>query len=214
MVLRQHCWNLVCCPPGFAQAQAVALRTERRLLMMRVGWTAAGQVERVSEGITDMACNQQESWRGFARSNFCTLRGSIRITVVKAATRPVELTVVKAATRPVELWSFETEQELAPWLDEALGVVPYSNDAREPPRDDQTSLRDAQLFKPVPHWRVQERQVYRHITRSDLYYVDNSPSGRSAYLEVFNKRYKHRGEADLEGRLRPGTCVKTRKLNQ
>lgn len=124
----------------------------------------------------------------------------------------IRITVVKAATLPVELWSFETEQELSPWLDEALGVVPYPNDAREPPRDEQTCLRDAERFEPVPNFLVQGRQVYRHLARGELYYVDNLHSGGSAHLEVFDKRGRnHRGEADLEGGLRPDTRDKTKK---
>lgn len=123
------------------------------------------------------------------------------------------IVVIKAATTRVELWSFESEEALLPWLDKATGVVPYPADAREPPRDEQTCLRNAEIFALVPNLMVQGRHVYRHGTRRWLYYVDNEHSGGSAHLEVFDRwGRRHLGEAFLEnGHLKPGTRGATKK---
>lgn len=119
--------------------------------------------------------------------------------------------VLKATEIKIELRSFEEEEDLSAWLDE-IDDESYPTTADGPPRDLQTCLRDLNLFESVPKLLVQGRQVYRHRTSQKLYYIDNMHAGTSAHLEVFDKRGKcHLGEADLEGRMIPGTEDKTKK---
>jgi hypothetical protein len=89
-------------------------------------------------------------------------------------------------------------------LQRLLGGRHYAPHARDPPTDEQTCLRDRLLFETTGRLQ-QGRTIYRHKTTGDFYYVDNLHFGAAAHLEVFDKRKGHRGEASLDGTLRPGT---------
>jgi hypothetical protein len=74
---------LACCPfdgLDFAQVQTVAFRTERRFLMKGFGLGGSLQIERVP-GHYRHGLQPTGIIGGFARSNFCTLRGwfSVRL---------------------------------------------------------------------------------------------------------------------------------------
>ena len=124
------------------------------------------------------------------------------------------VTIVRAATTDVRVASFESAKDLKPWLEQVGGVPPYKEDARTPPRDEQTCLRNKQVFEsvtqPAP---VQGRQVYRHLTSGRYYYVDNLHHGAAAHLEVFSKRGRHEGEADLDGNLKPNTKDRKKQID-
>lgn len=108
--------------------------------------------------------------------------------------------VVKGEGDPIPVTCACAETELEYWLRQ-VGMVPdYMPDATEPPRDEQTCLRDVNFYEPT-NFVYDGRRVYRHIVRKDLYYVDNLHCGKEAHLEVFDKHGRHKGIASLDGQV-------------
>jgi hypothetical protein len=81
---------------------------------------------------------------------------------------------------------------------ELLAKERYDDSSTIPPADNQTILRDKELFEATAINNVQGRKVYRHKETDLLFYVDNLHYGKKAHLEVFDSLGKtHLGEADI-----------------
>lgn len=102
--------------------------------------------------------------------------------------------------------SFETVQAFDTWLAGKRGAAQYDvTTATATPLDEQTCLVDLARFVPTSRPPQHGRTIYEERTSGDLYYVDNAHKGTSAHLEVFTKRFVHRGDATLQGVLIPNT---------
>lgn len=108
--------------------------------------------------------------------------------------------------------SFEERETLNQWLKDfqPLETI-YSFDSSEPPVDEQTVLRDSLRFRSTNRL-YQGRRIYEELTTGNFWYVDNLHYGNDSHLEVFDKRGSHLGEANLEGKLIPGTKKKERNI--
>lgn len=107
--------------------------------------------------------------------------------------------------------SFEAVDTFDKWLGGFRGAAPYDTNTRTP-LDEETCLVDATRFVRTSLPEQQGRAIYEELLSGDLYYVDNLHRGADAHLEVFSKRKVHRGEASLDGVLRPNTADKKKKL--
>ncbi|MBD2774813.1 hypothetical protein ICL16_22765 [Iningainema sp. BLCCT55] len=99
--------------------------------------------------------------------------------------------------------SIDTKLALEHWLEYKLRLsqVEYATYATEPPRDEQTILRDTTRFEKTS-FRVQGRIIYCELATGRYWYVDNLHFGEAAHLEVFDKTgNNHLGEADLDGTI-------------
>jgi hypothetical protein len=97
----------------------------------------------------------------------------------------------------------DSKLSLECWLEHKLNLskLEYSLDSEEPPRDEQTILRDTIRFRKTSS-RCQERVIYYELTTGRYWYVDNLHNGTASHLEVFDKTGKnHLGEADLNGNI-------------
>ncbi|MFM7408517.1 MAG: hypothetical protein ACKO3K_18140, partial [Cuspidothrix sp.] len=97
----------------------------------------------------------------------------------------------------------DSKLSLECWLENKLNLsqLEYSLDSKEPPRDEQTILRDGVRFRKTSN-RCQERVIYCELITGYYWYVDNLHHGKAAHLEVFDKTgKKHLGEADLDGNI-------------
>lgn len=103
----------------------------------------------------------------------------------------------------IYLDGIDSKLALECWLEHKLNLsqVEYSLDSKEPPRDEQTILRDGIRFRKTSN-RYQERVIYCELITGYYWYVDNLHHGKAAHLEVFDKTGKnHLGEADLAGNI-------------
>ena len=65
----------------------------------------------------------------------------------------------------------------------------------------------------ISFYRKNSRPCKDNKKGDRYYYRDTKHFGKSAHLEVFDKRGKHLGEADPQtGEIRPGTADSTKKL--
>ncbi|MGD1909518.1 MAG: hypothetical protein ACFB2X_01220 [Rivularia sp. (in: cyanobacteria)] len=88
------------------------------------------------------------------------------------------------------------------WLENKLSLskLDYSEDAKSPPKDEQTILREDTRFKKTSY-RFQQRIIYHEVSTGNYWYIDNLHFGKAAHLEVFDKTGLHIGEADLQGNI-------------
>ena len=102
----------------------------------------------------------------------------------------------------IELDGIDNKSALEAWLEHTfnLSCSVYDELSNDPPRDEQTILRDKQRFEKISS-RFQGRAIYREVATDRYWYVDNLHFGKSAHLEVFNKAKSHVGEADIEGNI-------------
>jgi hypothetical protein len=109
--------------------------------------------------------------------------------------------------------SIDNRLALESWL-KYLNIIPldYPVDATEPPRDEQTILKDTERFQKTSH-RYDGRAIYCELATGCYWYVDNLHSNKAAHLEVFDKTGKHLGEADLEGNLDESKSEQNKKIN-
>ncbi len=119
--------------------------------------------------------------------------------------------VLKNEEQEVFLDSFDETEAFEQWLGKISPSASTEYSANAPPTDGQTILRDASRFEPIKK-RFQGRQIYRELVTKNFWYVDNEHFGRSAHIEIFDKRGKHIGEASLEGDFIPDTRVKGRDI--
>lgn len=114
------------------------------------------------------------------------------------------ITVIKNnfEDNPICIDGVDSKQALEYWLESKLNInsLEYSVNAVKPPRDEQTLLQDTTRFRKTS-FRYDERVIYYELTTSRYWYVDNLHEGKSAHLEVFDKRGIHIGEADLQGKI-------------
>ena len=96
----------------------------------------------------------------------------------------------------------DSKSALEYWLENKLNLssLEYSLDALKPPRDEQTLLRDTIRFRKTS-FRYDGRFIYCELTTGRYWYVDNLHEGKAAYVEIFDKRGFHIGEADLQGNI-------------
>ncbi len=96
----------------------------------------------------------------------------------------------------------DSKPALEYWLENKLnlGSLEYSLDVTEPPRDEQTILRDTTRFQKNSR-KYDGRCIYCELLTGMYWYVDNLHYGEAAHLEVFDKRGFHIGEADLQGNI-------------
>jgi hypothetical protein len=116
--------------------------------------------------------------------------------------------VLKNEEEEIFLDSFDQQESFDKWLEKIFPSVStdteYSIDSTDPPKDEQTILRDASRFTQTNKC-CQGRQIYKELTTGRFWYVDNEHFGRAAHLEVYDKRRNHIGKASLEGDLKPDT---------
>jgi hypothetical protein len=102
----------------------------------------------------------------------------------------------------IKLDSLDNKFALEYWLEHTfnLSCSVYDELSNDPPRDEQTILREKQRFQKTS-FRYDGRAIYCEIATARYWYVDNLHFGRSAHLEVFNQAGCHVGEADLQGNI-------------
>ena len=102
----------------------------------------------------------------------------------------------------IELDGLDNKSALEYWLEHTfnLSCSVYDELSNDPPRDEQTILRDKPRFQTTSS-RCQGRAIYREVATGRYWYVDNLHFGKSAHLEVFDKAKTHVGEADMEGKI-------------
>lgn len=102
----------------------------------------------------------------------------------------------------IKLDGLDNKSALEDWLEHTfnLSYSVYDELSSDPPRDEQTILRDKQRFQKTSS-RWHDRAIYREVATDRYWYVDNLHFGKSAHLEVFNKAKSHVGEADIEGNI-------------
>ena len=102
----------------------------------------------------------------------------------------------------IELDGLDNESALEDWLEHTfnLSCSVYDELSNDPPRDEQTILRDKKRFEKTSS-RYDGRAIYREVATDRYWYVDNLHFGKSAHLEVFNKAKSHVGEADIKGNI-------------
>src|SRR5688500_965698 len=98
----------------------------------------------------------------------------------------LQLDVIKNEASTSQLSCVEHKSQLAAWLKDTLnlGVSDYDYDSNEPPKDQETVLRDVTRFRGAGLFE-QGRKVHLEIDTKHYWYVDNLHSGRAAHLEVF-----------------------------
>jgi len=121
----------------------------------------------------------------------------------------VTVTVQNSAVR---LLCYDAPNALERWIGQQQPVPVYTTNCTVPPLDAQTCLVDTLRFEPTAmmnRWR----RVFRERTSDRLFAVDNLHFGRGAELEVFDKRKKHIGTADIhQGKLNTAGKVEGRRL--
>lgn len=114
------------------------------------------------------------------------------------------ITIVKNSdeTNAILVDGVDCKSALECWLENkfALTKLEYSPDAIEPPKDEQTILRDSARFQKTSR-TYQARCIYYESSKNRYWYVDNFHFGKRAHIEVFDGRGLHVGEADLQGNI-------------
>lgn len=121
--------------------------------------------------------------------------------------------VIKNEEGHIDLDCVEDKVSLEKLLDKILqlSTFEYDESSKDPPRDQQTILRDSSRFKRTA-LAVHGRRVYQEVKTGYYWYVDNLHYGKSAQLELFNSQGIHLGEADLEGQLDFNKSDSTKRL--
>ena len=94
-------------------------------------------------------------------------------------------------------------------------LVQYDAGLTRPPQDIETVLAN-NLGRFERTGRIERngrRHVYREISTSRLFYVDNLHYGVAAHIEVFDSEEHHLGTADLNGNLDISTVVPGRTIS-
>jgi len=112
----------------------------------------------------------------------------------------LQLCVIKNDTHTCDLNCVETKEQMQNWLNDTLNLqdIQYDRTSTEPPRDQQTILRDIVRFEKITLLQA-GRRVYKETESQFYWYVDNFHFGQAAHLEVFDSRGLHFGEANIEG---------------
>ncbi len=102
----------------------------------------------------------------------------------------------------IELDGLDNKYALEHWLEHTfnLSCSVYDELSSDPPRDEQTILREKERFQKTS-LRYDGRAIYCEVATVRYWYVDNLHYGKAAHLEVFNQAGSHIGEADLEGNI-------------
>ncbi len=111
------------------------------------------------------------------------------------------------------LFSFDQKKSFEKWMEGVFhfDLTEYSPDSTEPPTDEQTMLRDASRYVSTKE-TYKGRRIYQEVLTKRFFYVDSLHFGPKAHIEVFDKRGKHLGEADLDGKLMPHTKKRGRTI--
>lgn len=96
----------------------------------------------------------------------------------------------------------DNKSALENWLEHTfnLSCLVYNELSNDPPRDEQTIVREKERFQKTSS-RYDGRAIYYEVATTRYWYVDNLHFGKAAHLEVFNQAGSHVGEADLEGNI-------------
>jgi hypothetical protein len=113
------------------------------------------------------------------------------------------INVIKNGKTNIDVDCIDNNIDLETWIEEKyhLSRLSYRTDAKDPPTDLQTILRDRTEFKKTNIRSKDGRTVYVEINTNRYWYVDNLHFGLKAHLEVFSKNHKHIGESDLNGEI-------------
>jgi hypothetical protein len=120
------------------------------------------------------------------------------------------ISVVKNSTIPIEIDGLDNQEGLRHWI--GLKFPSYSNNSTYTPRDNQTIFDDKERFRKTSKI-FQGRNIYVELLTGNYWYVDNLHLGKSAHFEVFDKRGKHIGEANLDGDIDIRKRDPNKKLN-
>jgi hypothetical protein len=115
----------------------------------------------------------------------------------------------------IELDGLDNKSALEYWLEHTFNLSGslYDELSNDPPRDEQTILRDKQRFQKTS-FRCQGRAIYSEVATDRYWYVDNLHFGKSAHLEVFNQAKSHVGEADIEGNIDESKRDQNKRLDR
>lgn len=115
----------------------------------------------------------------------------------------MDISVVKNSSDEVSLSCVENEEQLMNFLENKLSISDfiYDDTGSCPPKDSQTILNNNNRFVATTLPPQRKRIVYREKTTGCYWYVDQTSAGKSAHLEVFNKRGEHIGVASLDGNI-------------
>jgi hypothetical protein len=105
------------------------------------------------------------------------------------------ISVVKNSTIPIEIDGLDNQEGLSHWI--SLKFPSYGNNSYTP-RDNQTILDDKERFRKTSNI-FQGRNIYVERETCTYWYIDNLHIGKASHFEVFDKRGKHIGEANLNG---------------
>lgn len=114
----------------------------------------------------------------------------------------LHLCVIKNDVDQCNLNCIDSRERMQNWLKDILDLhdIQYYPISTEPPRDQQTILRDMVRFEKTTLLQA-GRRVYKESETQYYWYVDNFHFGQAAHLEVFDSRGLHLGEANLEGTI-------------
>ncbi|MFB2918961.1 hypothetical protein [Aerosakkonema funiforme] len=114
----------------------------------------------------------------------------------------------------IKLDGLDNKYALEYWLEHTLNLScsVYDEVSSDPPRDEQTILREKERFQRTK-FRYDGRTIYYEVTTARYWYVDNLHSGKAAHLEVFNQAGSHLGEADLEGNINESKRDKNKTIS-
>lgn len=117
-------------------------------------------------------------------------------------------------TNLINLDGIDSKSALENWLENKLNLskVEYDEYSIEPPKDEQTILRDITRFKKTS-FRYDGRVIYCEVAIVRYWYVDNLHYGKADHLEVFEKTGYHIGEADLQGNIDISKKDKDKTIN-
>lgn len=102
------------------------------------------------------------------------------------------------------------------WIEQNVDPEKYKYDLNsdDPPRDEQTCLRNSMLFERIASSSKQGgRYMYKNKSDNTYWYVDSFHIGKAAHLEVFDAQGTHLGEASLEGDIDTSKCDKGKRIN-
>lgn len=117
-------------------------------------------------------------------------------------TDQLQLCVTKNDKDTCDLNCIDSRERMQIWLNTILNLhnIQYDLNSDDPPRDQQTILRDIVRFEKTTLFQG-GRRVYKEAKTQHYWYVDNFHFGQAAHLEIFDSRGLHLGEANLEGAI-------------
>jgi hypothetical protein len=110
-----------------------------------------------------------------------------------------EIAIIKNGSEKIPVPCTYDYDSIYNWLVANKYINPedeYDESSPLPPADNQTVLKNTEVFELTPYPKNNGRKVYRFVGKNELWVVDSSPkhAGKNAHIEVFNEiTCKHLG---------------------